>query len=111
LQVTQRQVDVAWAAGVFEGEGCISFTTYKDKKYPRLSVGMTDKDIVERFVAIVGFGSVSGPKQQKPHWKPRYDWQVCNRTEVQRILSMFLPWLGNRRAYKALNALDDIELA
>ena len=101
---------IEWAAGLFEGEGSITHTTADGKRYPRLSLGMTDKDVVEEFARVVGYGKVSDAKQQRENWKPRYDWQIVKSSEVTRILIAMLPYFGQRRAYKALNCLDDIEL-
>ena len=100
---------IEWAAGLFEGEGSISHTIANGKQYPRLSLGMCDKDIVEDFARVVGYGNVTGPRQQKADWSPRYDWQICKRSEIKRILELFMPYLGLRRGYKALNCLDDID--
>jgi hypothetical protein len=97
---------IAWAAGLFEGEGCISHTT---KNLPRLYIGMTDKDVIERFVKIVDFGKITTRIRKNPEHKPQWIWQIQKASEVNRILMMFLPYLGERRAYKALNALDTID--
>ena len=100
---------IEWAAGLFEGEGCISHTDAGGIRYPRLCLGMCDLDVVQDFVEVIGYGNISGGKQQKSHWKPRYDWQISKMTEVKRILELFLPYLGLRRAYKAQNSLDEID--
>jgi hypothetical protein len=74
---------------------------------------MTDKDVVTAFAEVVGYGNVNPKKyRSKPaHWKDQWEWAVCKQSEVRRILSALLPHLGNRRAYKALNILDDLELS
>jgi hypothetical protein len=97
---------IAWASGLFEGEGCISHST---KNLPRLYIGMTDKDIIERFVKIVDCGKITIRTRKDPKHKPQWIWQIQKASEVNRILTMFLPYLGQRRAYKALNALDILD--
>ena len=98
----------AWAAGLFEGEGCI--TTSSNGTYPSLQLEMTDKDIVDRFASIMGVGNVRyKDRKDKPSWKPTYRWTIQRKAEVVRILSMFLPYFGDRRAHKALDILDNIE--
>lgn len=102
---------VEWAAGLFEGEGCITDNTNQyGSKYPYLRLCMKDKDVVERFASALGVGKIRPRKQQKDHWSPMWDWYVCKRADVRKVLIAFLPYLGERRAYRALNALDDIEL-
>ena len=100
---------IEWAAGLFEGEGCFSFKTKANgKKYGRLSLKMTDKDIVEKFAEVVGYGNVNYLKTQDG-WKDAYCWEICKITEVRRIAAAMLPYLGDRRAHKALDILDHIE--
>ena len=92
-----------WATGLFEGEG--SFTN--SGKYPKLYLSMTDRDVVEKFVEIVGVGTI-----KERHLEPRqtqYSWQITGR-KIKPIVEKMLPYLGLRRAYKALNILDDIEM-
>ena len=101
--------ETAWLAGLFEGEGCIS----QDKRKPatfRLIIQMTDLDIIQRIHSITGVGKYAIQKQKNPKWKTLYRWSCGKREEVQAILSALLPYLGERRAYKALNTLDSIEL-
>ena len=100
----------AWATGLFEGEGTIfiKLNKQKGKCYPHLSLSMTDKDVVEKFAKAVGSSHITGPYKSKsnPHWKPRYQWFCGRKEDVIRILNDFLPYLGERRACKALDALD-----
>jgi hypothetical protein len=107
--MTTSAINISWAAGLFEGEGCI---THSNPGRPRLVLTMTDEDVVNKFAGIVG-GKVV-PHKMGPvisaNKKPAWTWRTGRRSEIIKILSMFLPFLGNRRAYKALNALDDIEL-
>jgi hypothetical protein len=103
--------EIAWAAGLFEGEGCIYMVQQKAKvlRSIRLSVLMTDRDIVQRFRDVVDCGSVSGERRfGREHHKPTYVWLICNRRDVERILLDFLPWLGERRTAKANEALAEI---
>ena len=98
-----------WAAGLFEGEGCIRKDKRKKATF-ELSLGMTDLDVVERFKDYVGDGSIKLMPQAKPHHKPYYRWTLSGKAKVRSLLSKLLPYFGNRRAYVALNALDDIDL-
>ena len=105
-QTGQRSIE--WAAGLFEGEGCISH----DKKSKSLAVSMSDKDVVQEFARVVGYGNVNGPSSYpsyKKHWKPMYSWKVRKKSEVIRILNLFLPYLFSRRKEKALETLNYYE--
>ena len=103
--IGQRYTDIVWAAGLFEGEGCIFNKTFRQRG---LALEMTDKDVIKRFVDVVGFGNLHGPRLRKQSTKPYWRWEVCKRTEVLRILKMFLPHFGNRRAKKAIEAINHL---
>ena len=95
---------IEWAAGLFEGEGCISKRT--PNKY-QCSLEMTDKDVVEDFFNIIGYGNMS--TRQRGEWKRTWTWSLYAIRDVRKFLEAILPYLGERRAYKALNCLDDID--
>lgn len=103
------EISIAWAAGLFEGEGCIT----KDSRsnLPRIELAMSDKDVVEKFISIVGYGTLKSKDFScyQPQYKVQWRWAIQKASEVNRILTMFLPYLSERRAYKALNALDTLD--
>ena len=94
-----------WAVGLFEGEGCITH----GRNHFVLKLAMTDKDIVDRFAELMGVGNVHEQKPQKEGYKTQYCWRIQRKAEIIRILDMFLPHLGHRRAHKALDVLDYLE--
>jgi hypothetical protein len=98
------KASIAWAAGVFEGEGWMA---YREKPASwQASVTMTDEDVVLRFAAVVGVGRVRGPiKKQRAHYKDQWQWCVSSRADVVLFLEMVLPWLGERRCARALAVL------
>ena len=73
--------------------------------YRTLRQSMTDKDVMERFVNVVGYGNLVGPIWHAKSTKPMWDWSVTKKSEVLRILKMFLPHFGVRRAEKAIEAI------
>lgn len=73
-------------------------------------MGGKDKDVVEDFHNAMGHGSVyQRIAKQKEHHSTIYMWQVYSRKKVRECLELLLPFLGERRAYTALNCLDDID--
>jgi len=97
--------DIAWAAGLYEGEGSISPGLLKRKNrfhYLNCSLSMTDEDMVRKFHGIVKMGHVHGPynatgPSAKPHYKPRWIWQTSKFACVQQLIVLFWPWMGERR--------------
>jgi hypothetical protein len=107
--------DIAWAAGLFEGEGCIGIwwppSTIGRRRNPqiRLQVTMTDRDTVQEFCRIVECGGVSQEQNRKPPRKNCWYWTIGNPTDVERILRAFYPRLGERRRAKADEAFAEID--
>lgn len=103
-----KPTDIAWLAGVFEGEGCISI---ERNGALRLTVSMTDRDIIERIDTL--FPS-AGVKPQTLQYRPdgtpyrqRYSWRVGGDTAGD-VLTAILPWLGQRRGDAARAALEHL---
>ena len=90
-----KSEDVAWAAGLFEGEGTIntgkSYYVNGEKrarKTPQITIriGMTDIEPLERFAAIFG-GSVTGPyKDKRKDWYKPYWFVSVNTTKLECII-------------------------
>lgn len=96
-------VDVAWAAGVFEGEGCITISGVTGPRpQARLKMNMTDEDVVRRFHLIVGIGTVREDRRfEKRGWKRQWEWYIGSRAGVLTVLDLFGPHLGARRSARA----------
>ena len=100
--ITATREEIAWAAGLFEGEGsiCIKPQTIQ------LQLGMTDKDVIEKFWLLLGLGKVYGPyKRKQEHHKPMFVWSVSGQQRCQAILAAFWSFLGVRRQGKARDAI------
>lgn len=94
--------DVAWAAGLFEGEGCFSFRRDPRYNYSQWTakLSMKDEDIVRRFHAVVGVGTVT--YADPPSWRraghvPMWLWRVGSREGVRHVVDLLSPLLGARR--------------
>lgn len=101
--------EVAWAAGLFEGEGCI-YGGYGNGKTYRMLVylGTTDLDVLHRFMAVVE--STAKVRERPPGTggsRPLFYWQVGGSAEVRRIIHLLLPYFGERRRAKAEEVLRD----
>lgn len=103
---------LAWFAGLFEGEG--TFETSKASTV-RMTIGMTDEDVIERVQALFPGRPIGVRPDMKPvqsnYNKPRpvYVWRVSEGREVRRIIELILPWLGKRRRKRALEVLAHLD--
>src|SRR5271166_6037972 len=102
--MASRQAGVAWAAGIFEGEGSFSSHTVNGKTYPHAAVEMKDEDIVRRYHEIVGVGTFS----QRNVRDSRYTSSVQDIAGFRALVDLLEPWLGIRRRAKARQILDDL---
>lgn len=101
--------ELAWAAGLFEGEGCIKGDRYKGSMVFRLHLNSTDRDTVYRFAKIINVGHVRYDEYENPKWSPQWCWYASSFEDVQAIIIMLWPWLGNRRQARALKLLTDAQ--
>lgn len=98
-------VEWAWAAGLFEGEGCISLQRGRQSSV-LLSLKMTDKDVVDRFARLMETTSrIYVYEGRKETHKTLYCWATAEVGSVERILHGLLPHFGERRSGRALEAL------
>ena len=98
-------LSIPYLAGFYEGEGCINQTSPYGF---RITIVSTDLDVLERVQQSFG-GTLNPMKQYQPHHKPSWKWRLGDKKSVSQLLTQMLPWLGQRRAYDALNALDTID--
>lgn len=104
----QKSTDVMWAAGLFEGEGCISINKRHGRSYPCVHLKSTDRDTVERFYNIVGVGTFRGPYKQRVDGHSDYwTWCVQNLDGAAAVINMLWPGLMSRRRERALEVMDE----
>ena len=97
------EIDIAWAAGLFEGEGCLSQRKGDDRWC--LEILMTDKDVLEKFADLLGL-TINGPYETKNtrgtgvKWKDHYRVGTSARDKVFKIVCEIYPYLCARRREK-----------
>ena len=107
MPATWTRENLAWLAGLFEGEGCISTHQGKTgRAYWILQIQMTDEDVVRRAAEVAGAGMVTGPySSRRENRKPQWAWRACKRGDVYALLVALWPWLRTRRRARAREAL------
>lgn len=102
-------LDIAWAAGLFEGEGSI----YLDRSDQRrrggrvrlgMSLSTTDEDVARKFSGVAG-GSVFGPYTAKRSTKPYWTWHLRDQEAIHVLVNALWPYLGKRRRQQIDEAL------
>lgn len=116
----RTDVELAWAAGLFDGEGHISARRVKVKpredgveRYGRrLQFRITQKypEVLERFKASVGLGKIY--KQERTHhgaYGPIYTYVIYGRAQIHEVCTLILPWVSpvkHRQITEALAQFD-----
>jgi hypothetical protein len=100
--------ELSWAAGLFEGEGCLS-SSISNKRYQlrtfRARLNMVDKDVVARFATILGFGALRILPQKNPKHQTQWVWYATRYEHFQALIAILWPWFGERRRTKAKELL------
>lgn len=115
MQDKPSNEQLAWAAGLFEGEGCIhAYHAGKRGSGCQMRLGMTDRDVVERFAAIMGCGNIYQPRidrckrsdPRKQGKKPVHTWCLYKAPELIAALEALMPWFGERRLKRANEVIE-----
>ncbi len=73
--------DLAYIAGLIDGEGCIYVTNRKSRGRYTMSAGLnissTTKNLIEWLHEVTGIGSITCQKRNQDRWKPMYKWNVA----------------------------------
>lgn len=102
---------MAWAAGLYEGEGSVGIYGVGSgrTRRARMSIGMVDRDVVERFHSIVKVGRVLKKKATQPNRQDVWRWEIGRREEIVDLLNQMMPVLGTRRTKQAKVVIKEIE--
>ena len=99
-----KDTDIAYIAGLFDGEGCVSYKQYMRKRshnkkaYPtwqiRLEMAMTDKSILIWVCEVLGVGTVTEKKYKTAYtvgWKKQWRWR-CSHRDAYYVSCLLFPY-------------------
>lgn len=95
---------LAWAGGLFCGEGSTSVLKAKRDKYAylRMSVSQKDRKVLDIFQSIVGAGKVYANKREM------HSWDCYRQDEVYKVLDMLWPYLSEEKQAQANKARERV---
>lgn len=112
------EIEIAWAAGILEGEGCFSIFQRKTAKWDHKSLAihceMTDEDVVRKLHSVFNVGTVNvrentkGRSDTRPR-KKTWIWSVQNHAGIEKVCQCVLPYMGERRSAKIKELLEYVE--
>lgn len=96
--------DLMWLAGLLEGEGSFDL---RDGRYPRIRVGMTDRDTVGRVASLIGvrvrLSFRRAPEQAMWHAE-------VTGARAAEVMELVLPHMGARRSARIATILGHARL-
>lgn len=92
-----KKLELAWAAGFYDGEGCCTF--HSSGRLARICISQNDTEVLERFQSAVGLGKIYGPygPYKGRSSKARYDWVVHRVDEVVKVADLLWPFLSSTK--------------
>ena len=110
-----KDTNVAYIAGLFDGEGSVSYKQYMRKRpnnkkpYPtwsiRMEIAMTDKSILIWINEVLGVGTVNPKRYKTPYtvgWKKQWRWR-CQHRDAYFVARLLWPY-----AHVKLNKIQKI---
>lgn len=105
--------ELAWAAGLFDADGCISISTVTQSpklRHPVLDLSMTDEDAVRRFHrAVGGVGTIHHRKPQREGWRPLLVWKANSFEHAQAVVALLWYGLNARRRARAAEVFGEVQ--
>ena len=99
-----KDTNVAYIAGLFDGEGCVSYKQYMRKRSHnkkasptwqiRLEMAMTDKSILIWVCEVLGVGTVTEKKYKTAYtvgWKKQWRWR-CSHRDAYYVSCLLFPY-------------------
>lgn len=100
---TLRPEQVAWIAGIIEGEGSFIAERRRSGRYAtriyasaRIQVQMTDLDVIEKLRTLAG-GTINTYVDKRPQCKDQYRWTFRGYENVVLMTDLLRPWMFSRR--------------
>ena len=107
VEVLQRSELLAWAGGLYDGEGCASLSphrTHQGHFSPEVAVTQSGKvrpQVLERLREILGCGRIYGPYTQDGATLPVFRWKAAALKDVEQSLYVLAPWIGRVKRQQA----------
>lgn len=99
--------DIAWLAGLLEGEGCFFSvgSGKRNKTCPQIALNMTDKDVVIRASEIMQSRQCKEIRPKNPSYKLQYYFTVGGSLAAAWMMMLY-GFLGSRRKEKIREILS-----
>jgi hypothetical protein len=86
------ELERAWFAGLFDGEGCIAWPRRGIHRSVRLDVPNTCRALIDQIAKVTGTGRVAPYQRKDPKHSACWGWH-CYGDNARSILRQIYPWL------------------
>jgi hypothetical protein len=93
------ELDLMWLVGLLEGEGSFIFPAPSEPTSPRVTLQMTDEDVVRRAARLMGIEYVHKSHRHPDIWKPTYQVSLKGK-RARALMEQLLPYMGVRRSQR-----------
>ncbi len=99
MNMALSSIDIAWAAGFLEGEGCFS----RPSGDMMVSASQVQREPLKRLKGIFG-GTIKKNKRENDNWQDVYTWWVTGRKAAQCMMTI-LCLMSPRRSERIVESL------
>jgi hypothetical protein len=101
---------LAWAAGLFDGEGCVHLSTDvgRDRTNRQIVLVITQAkspEVLERFRDALGFGRIRMDARRTSAGNPVHEFRLSSFEQVQAAVAMLWTFLSEPKREQAATAL------
>lgn len=89
--------NLAWLAGIIDGEGCIALYTNHGYTYPDLQIGSTSRVIIEKIILTTNTSWERVYIKTLPSGKQFYNWRLHGWEPICEVLRSLLPYLSAKQ--------------
>jgi hypothetical protein len=104
-----NEIELAWAAGFWDGEGSVSLSYRGVYNRPRIivEIAQVHREVLDRFTAATGMGKVRGPYRPKTkNAQPYYRWGLEGTTHLHLLKNKIYTYLGSEKRNQIDRAID-----
>lgn len=96
MTLSLDRMELAWAAGFWDGEGCVTVCRRKEYTWAlRAEVGNSWYTNLERFQnAVGGLGKIDRLNKREDHHKTYFIWRATSFEAMQAVMCMLWPMIS-----------------
>jgi hypothetical protein len=99
---------IGWLAGLLEGEGSFLKGAPSSPNGIKVSIQMTDEDIIKKVADIFNLKYWTSKDNRNPAWKRLYVLNIKGKTAFE-LMKLLKPYMGQRRQGQIQRAMDSYD--